>query len=51
MQKSHAAIAMFFILLLSYVLNSIDRGLFSVLAIEVREVMSGPPKEILCDLA
>src|ERR1700760_990812 len=39
MQKSHAAIAMFFILLLSYVLNSIDRGLFSVLAIEVRDAM------------
>jgi DHA1 family inner membrane transport protein len=39
-QKSHAAIAMFFILLLSYVLNSIDRGLFSVLAIEVRDAMS-----------
>src|ERR1700749_510271 len=31
---------MFFILLLSYVLNSIDRGLFSVLAIEVRDAMS-----------
>jgi MFS transporter, DHA1 family, inner membrane transport protein len=40
MQKNHAAIAMFFILLLSYVLNSIDRGLFSVLAIEVRDAMS-----------
>lgn len=40
MQKHHAAIAMFFILLLSYVLNSIDRGLFSVLAIEVRDAMS-----------
>jgi DHA1 family inner membrane transport protein len=40
MQKSHAAIAMFAILLLSYVLNSIDRGLFSVLAIEVRDAMS-----------
>jgi len=39
-QKSHAAVAMFFILLLSYVLNSIDRGLFSVLAIEVRDAMS-----------
>jgi DHA1 family inner membrane transport protein len=39
-QKNHAAIAMFFILLLSYVLNSIDRGLFSVLAIEVRDAMS-----------
>src|ERR1700733_12386209 len=31
---------MFFVLLLSYVLNSIDRGLFSVLAIEVRDAMS-----------
>src|SRR4051794_7375087 len=40
MQKSHAAIAMFAVLLLSYVLNSIDRGLFSVLAIEVRDAMS-----------
>ena len=40
MQKNHAAVAMFFILLLSYVLNSIDRGLFSVLAIEVRDAMS-----------
>ena len=40
MQKRHAAIAMFFVLLLSYVLNSIDRGLFSVLAIEVRNAMS-----------
>jgi DHA1 family inner membrane transport protein len=39
-QKRHAAIAMFFVLLLSYVLNSIDRGLFSVLAIEVRDAMS-----------
>jgi MFS transporter, DHA1 family, inner membrane transport protein len=39
MQKSHAAIAMFFVLLMSYVLNAIDRGLFSVLAIEVRDVM------------
>lgn len=40
MQKKHAAIAMFVILLLSYVLNSIDRGLFSVLVIEVRDAMS-----------
>jgi DHA1 family inner membrane transport protein len=40
MQKHHAAIAMFVILLLSYILNSIDRGLFSVLAIEVRDAMS-----------
>ncbi len=39
-RKSHAAIAMFFAMLLSYILNSIDRGLFSVLAIEVRDAMS-----------
>jgi MFS transporter, DHA1 family, inner membrane transport protein len=38
-QKHQAAIAMFFVLLLSYVLNSIDRSLFSVLAIEVRDAM------------
>lgn len=40
MKKHHAAIAMFFILLLSYILNSIDRGLFSVLAVDVRDAMS-----------
>ena len=40
MQKKHAAIAMFVILLLSYVLNSIDQGLFSVLVIEVRDAMN-----------
>ena len=40
LQKHHAAIAMFFVLLVSYVLNSIDRQLFSVLVIEVREAMS-----------
>jgi DHA1 family inner membrane transport protein len=40
MQKKHAALAMFFVLLVSYVLNSIDRQLFSVLVIEVREAMS-----------
>lgn len=40
MQKSRAALAMFFVLLVSYVLNSIDRQLFSVLVIEVREAMS-----------
>lgn len=39
MQKHHAAIAMFFVLLVSYVLNSIDRQLFSVLVIEVRDAM------------
>jgi len=39
-QKNQAAVAMFFVLLLSYVLNSIDRGLFSVLAVEVRDAMS-----------
>jgi MFS transporter, DHA1 family, inner membrane transport protein len=38
-QKHHAAIAMFFVLLVSYVLNSIDRQLFAVLVIEVREAM------------
>ncbi|WP_086063643.1 MFS transporter [Bordetella genomosp. 8] len=40
MQKRHAAIAMFLILLLSYVLNAVDRTLFSVLAIEVRNAMN-----------
>ncbi|MBR1123238.1 MFS transporter [Bradyrhizobium lablabi] len=40
MQKHHAAMAMFFVLLVSYVLNSIDRQLFAVLVIEVREAMS-----------
>ena len=40
MQKHRAAIAMFVILLLSYILNSIDRSLFSVLAIEVRNAIS-----------
>jgi DHA1 family inner membrane transport protein len=39
-QKHRAAIAMFFVLLVSYILNSIDRSLFSVLAIEVRDAMS-----------
>jgi MFS transporter, DHA1 family, inner membrane transport protein len=39
-QKSHAAIAMFCILLLSYILNAIDRTLFSVLAIDVRDAMT-----------
>jgi len=39
-QKHRAAIAMFVILLISYILNSIDRSLFSVLAIEVRNAMS-----------
>ncbi len=40
MQKHHAAIAMFVVLLLSYILNSIDRSLFSILTIEVRDAMS-----------
>ena len=39
MQKHYAAIAMFFILLLSYVLNAIDRSLFSVVALDVRNAM------------
>src|SRR5882757_9203394 len=39
-QKHHAAIVMSVILLLSYVLNSIDRSLFSILTIEVRDAMS-----------
>jgi MFS family permease len=38
-QKRHAALGMFLILLLSYVLNAVDRTLFSVLAIEVRNAM------------
>jgi len=38
-QKRHAAIAMFVVLLLSYVLNAIDRSLFSVVAIDVRDAM------------
>jgi len=39
-QKHHAAIAMFLVLLLSYILNAIDRSLFSILTIEVRDAMS-----------
>jgi MFS family permease len=39
-QKRHAAIAMFLILLVSYVLNAVDRTLFAVLAIEVRNAMN-----------
>jgi MFS transporter, DHA1 family, inner membrane transport protein len=39
-QNRHAALAMFLILLLSYVLNAVDRTLFSVLAIEVRNAMN-----------
>jgi MFS transporter, DHA1 family, inner membrane transport protein len=39
-QKHHAALAMFFVLLVSYVLNSIDRSLFSILTIEVRDAMN-----------
>ncbi|CAM3461997.1 MFS transporter [Bordetella sputigena] len=40
MQNRYAALAMFLILLLSYVLNAVDRTLFSVLAIEVRNAMN-----------
>lgn len=39
-QNRHAALAMFIILLVSYVLNAVDRTLFSVLAIEVRTAMN-----------
>src|ERR1700761_7090319 len=39
-QKHSAAVAMFLVLLLTYVLNAIDRGLFSVLAVDVRDAMS-----------
>jgi MFS family permease len=39
-QKRHAALAMFFILLVSYILNAIDRTVFSILAIEVRNAMN-----------
>jgi DHA1 family inner membrane transport protein len=39
-QKHRAAIAMFLVLLLSYILNAIDRGVFSVVAIDVRDAMS-----------
>jgi MFS family permease len=38
-QKKHAAIAMFLVLLLSYILNAIDRSLFSIVAIDVRDAM------------
>jgi MFS family permease len=38
-EKRHAAFAMFLILLVSYVLNAVDRTLFAVLAIEVRSAM------------
>lgn len=40
MQKHYAALGMFLILLVSYVLNAVDRTLFSVLAIEVRNAMN-----------
>ena len=40
MQKHSAAVAMFLVLLLTYVLNAIDRGLFSVLAVDVRDAMN-----------
>jgi MFS transporter, DHA1 family, inner membrane transport protein len=38
--KQSAALAMFGVLLVSYVLNSIDRNLFSILTVEVRKQMS-----------
>ena len=40
MKKHPAAIAMFVVLLISYILNSIDRNLFSILTVEVRKQMS-----------
>ena len=39
MNKQSAALAMFGVLLVSYVLNSIDRNLFSILTVEVRKQM------------
>ena len=38
-KKHHAAIAMFLVLLVSYVLNAIDRSLFAIVAIDVRDAM------------
>jgi DHA1 family inner membrane transport protein len=38
--KRYAALAMFLILLLTYILNAVDRSLFSVLAVEVRGAMT-----------
>lgn len=40
MKKHPAALAMFAVLLVSYVLNSIDRNLFSILAVEIRKQIS-----------
>lgn len=40
MKKHSAAIWMFAVLLVSYILNSIDRNLFSLLAVEVRKQIS-----------
>lgn len=39
MQKRHAAFGMFAVLLFSYVINAIDRQLFSVLAADVRNAL------------
>lgn len=39
MQKRHAAFGMFAVLLFSYVINAIDRQLFSVLAADVRSAL------------
>ena len=39
MQKRHAALGMFAVLLFSYVINAIDRQLFSVLAADVRNAL------------
>jgi len=39
-QKNRAALAMFGVLLISYMLNAADRSLFSILAVEVRSAMS-----------
>ena len=39
MNKRNAALGMFVILLLSYVINAMDRQLFSVLAPDVRKAL------------
>lgn len=39
MQKRHAALGMFAVLLFSYIINAIDRQLFSVLATDVRTAL------------
>ena len=43
MQKRHAALGMFAVLLFSYVINAIDRQLFSVLAADVRNALDLEP--------